>query len=485
MNTEQINRFDELMRDKLGSYEAEPDLELLPEIHARKNRFMRSRNLTKLIIGLAILSTGLILGYIYSIHVNGHATQKTNTPPSSTSNKAIKVSAYHAHTTKAKPAATNSDVANNNMNVTDKVVANTQSQYSLSNTKLIINQPRLVLAYASIQLAKPSSKAVNVIATTTAPNTTVIKPTHKTPEEAKPTKLVKSKMVNLANELSSSSLNGTVFADATYAGKTRVDLLLLNPTTRVFEIVQSTYTNAKGYYEFMELTAGEYVIKSAGIVSYSDTYYGNATEREFASGVRVFENDYKKLNGYDIQLANHIVRYQSASIIADTNSRWVLVLDQNNNPIASVLVNKNGDVQSQGASLPAGNYTIVNPSNGNKEGNIVINPDGSGKLATPSKGSIGEPDRGGATNPTAGSEVTLTPNPATNFVRVGLTPSTADPIEVVILNTNGAVVRRYTFGEGSMQSTIDISSLSIGTYYVVVKQNGVSSSSRLIKTDNR
>lgn len=491
MNTEQINRFDELMREKLGSFEAEPDMELLPEIHARKNRFMRSKNLTKLIIGLAILSTGLILGYLYSMNANGHATQKTNTPPSSTGNTAIKASAYYAPASKTNILATNSDVASNNTSATDKALANTNNKPALSNTKLIVNQTNLVLATTSIQLTKPINTAVNnivigKIASTATPNTTLVKPASKIPEEAKPTTLVKSKLVNAVNELSASTINGTVFADATYAGKTRVDLLLLNPTTRVFEIVQSTYTNAKGYYEFIELTAGEYVIKSAGMGNYSETYYGNATEREFASGVRVFENDYKNLNGYDIQLANHVVRYQSPSIIADTNSKWVLVLDQNNNPIASVLVSKNGDVQSQGANLPAGNYTIVNPANGNKEGNILINPDGTGKLANPVGGSIGEPIGGGSASiPSAPSEVTLTPNPATSYVRVGLTPSTADPIEVMILNNNGAVVRRYTFGEGSMQSTIDISSLSIGTYYVVVKQNGVSSSSRLIKTDDR
>ena len=491
MNTEQINRFDELMREKLGSFEAEPDMELLPEIHARKNRFMRSKNLTKLIIGLAILSTGLILGYLYSTNVSRPATQKTNTTPAPSSNNTIKASVNYAPALKTNRTATNSDVANNNISATDKALANTSSKHALSNTKLIVNQTNLVLATTSIQFTKPINTAVNnivigKIATTATTNTTVVKPANKIPEETKPTVLPKSKTVNIDNELSASTINGTVFADATYASKTRVDLLLLNPITHAFEIVQSTYTNAKGYYEFVELSAGEYVIKSTGLGSYRETYYGNATEREFASGVRVFENDYKNLNGYDIQLANHVVRYQNQSIIADTNSKWVLVLDQNNNPIASVLVSKNGDVQSQGASLPAGNYTIVNPSNGNKEGNILINPDGSGKLANPSGGSIGEPISGGNTSiPAASSEVTLTPNPATSYVRVGLTPSTADPIEVIILNNNGAVVRRYTFGEGSMQSTIDISSLSIGTYYVVVKQNGVSSSSRLIKTDDR
>ncbi len=490
MNTEQINRFDELMREKLGSYEAEPDMELLPEIHARKNRFMRSKNLTKLIIGLAILSTGLILGYLYSMNVSGHATQKTITPPSSISNTAVKASANQAPAAKTNRLATNSDVATTTSTKTSKTTTASNSKQYLSNNSLVANQPNIVLATAPVQVAKPSNTAVNnvvisKVATTVAANAAAAKATTKTPEETKPTVIAK-KVVNTGNELSASTINGTVFADATYATKTRVDLLLLNPITRAFEIVQSTYTNAKGYYEFVELTAGEYVIKSAGMGSYSETYYGNATEREFASGVRVFDNDFKQLNGYDIQLANHVVRYQGNSIIADTNSKWVLVLDQNNNPIASVLVSRNGDVQSQGAGLPAGNYTIVNPANGNKEGNILINPDGTGKLANPAGGSIGEPIGGGsAAIPAASSEVTLTPNPATNYVRVGLTPSTSDPIEVMILNNNGAVVRKYTFGEGSMQSAIDISSLSIGTYYVVVKQNGVSSSSRLIKTDDR
>lgn len=63
MNRNEDNMFDELMRQKLGEYQEEPDMKLLANIHARKNRFMRFYGISKLIILLGILGLGLLAGY--------------------------------------------------------------------------------------------------------------------------------------------------------------------------------------------------------------------------------------------------------------------------------------------------------------------------------------------------------------------------------------------------------------------------------------
>lgn len=565
MNTEQINRFDELMREKLNSYEeTEPDMDLLVHIHARKNRFLRTRNLFTLIILLAIVSAGIVGGYYLS---NGNSNQhqtpstQTNELPSLTGTSArlpVDDSNNNSISLPNNFAGTNSvadgknynigDVNNNHVNsgnvnptnhligltninavpkrvtvfnpiITEGLISEQLSEITSNKNNTIAenadeafntsndknnntNKTEKDACTATISYYTTYDNGFNFMAKTNNPNVqlTWLFGDGKSSKEEAPkhiyqkagqyavtltavdkTTKCKAETYTLVNvtagvDLTASSISGTVFADAEYATKTRVDLLAYNSSTNVYERVQSAFTNNKGLYEFNEIIEGNYLIKAADYKDYTSSYYGNTTDKEYANSVAIFANDYKELNGYDIQLVNHKANNVVSKNNTDSGSKWMIVLDQNNNPIASVLVNSNGNIQSSG-NLPQGNYNLMDPSTGKTSGNLNVGANGL---------TIGSPDvSAGTANglaPKAEQELVLLPNPAIDYVKVGLNPANNSPIDVRIVNSQGALVQSYTIDNGNGLTSINIGSLPVGTYYVVVKQNGVTTSSRLVKT---
>ncbi|MFN3446626.1 MAG: PKD domain-containing protein [Bacteroidia bacterium] len=566
MNTEQINKFDELMREKLNSYEeTEPDMDLLVHIHARKNRFLRTRNLFTLIILLAIVSAGIVGGYYLS---NGNSNQhqtpstQTNELPSLTGTSArlpidgsnnnaislpnnfagtdsvvdsknngiVNVYDYTAKSGNIKPTTNhvigflNNNALPKRLTVIDTIMAeglisgqlaeiksnknNTIAENSdealntLNDKNNNTHKTEKDACTATISYYTTYDNGFNFMAKTNNPNMqlTWLFGDGKSSKEESPKhiyqkagqyavtltavdKTTKCKaetytLVNVATgvDLTASSISGTVFADAEYATKTRVDLLAYNSSTNVYERVQSAFTNNKGLYEFNEIVEGNYLIKAADYKDYTSSYYGNTTDKEYANSVAIFANDYKELNGYDIQLVNHKVNNVVSKNNTDSGSKWMIVLDQNNNPIASVLVNSNGNIQSSG-NLPQGNYNLMDPATGKTTGNLNVGAKGL---------KMGSPDvNTGAQEglvPKAEQELVLLPNPAIDYVKVGLNPANNSPIDVRIVNSQGALVQSYTIDNGNGLTSINIGSLPVGTYYVVVKQNGVTTSSRLVKT---
>ena len=564
MNTEQINRFDELMREKLGSYEeTEPDMDLLVHIHARKNRFLRLRNLYTLIVILAIVSAGIVGGYYFlgdnqskqqspvnpkeqSIHATStlHGTKRDLSTKMNNETKAQTGSVVDG---KRSPIRTNKNNFVNSKNNSKSSYNNYINRQDLPETKDILNQATLnqvneskqdinkstqTKNTTSIYKVEPTAKAdynnnkdntkqiadackveidyytsydngFNFIARSQNPNIQITwlfgdgkssheqSPKHvyqkagqyavtltaidkKTKCKAETYTLVQVKQgVNLT----SSTISGTVFADAEYATKTRVDLLVYNTTNNVYERVQSAFTNNKGFYEFNEIVEGNYLIKANDFKDYTASYYGNTTDREYANSVVIFANDYKELSGYDIQLTNHRLNAVNNRNNSDTgSSRWMLVFDQNNNPVASVLVNAEGKIQSS-VNLPDGNYNLMDPSTGKSTGKLNVGADGI---------RIGTPDintgKASGLAPEPLKELVLMPNPATDYVKVSLNPSNSQPIHVKIVNSQGALVQSLTLENGNDVNNINISALPVGTYYVVVNQNGVTTSNRLVKT---
>ncbi len=55
-------------------------------------------------------------------------------------------------------------------------------------------------------------------------------------------------------------------------------------------------------------------------------------------------------------------------------------------------------------------------------------------------------------------------------------------IEITIINTQGAVIKRQIIPAGNQSNNIDISDLSAGNYYVIAKQNGVTTTKTLVKS---
>jgi hypothetical protein len=564
MNTEQINRFDELMRDKLNSYEeTDPNMDLLVQIHARKNRFLRLRNLYTLIVIIAIFSASSI-GFYYLLG-DKHSKQKSPVNQKEFS-KPAKSSIYDTdyYSNKKKNSILNAKTGsvvngnsspihtNKNNSVISKnnsksdysnsiniqqlpestVVSNQKTKNSVEELKLCSNKSTQIKTTGSKNNVEQTAKAdendsksdtkqlvdackvdidyyttydngFNFIARSQNPNIqlTWLFGDGKSSREQSPKhvyqkagqyavtltaidKRTKCKaeaytivQVKQGANLSSSTISGTVFADAEYAAKTRVDLLIYNNTTNVYELAQSAFTNNNGFYEFNEIIEGNYLIKTANYKEYTASYYGNTTDREYANSIAIFANDYKELTGYDIQLTNYKLSVLNNTEITDTsNSKWMLVFDQNNNPVASVLVNAEGKIQSS-VNLPNGNYNLMDPSTGKSTGKLNVAADGSIVGATNLKAGK---SNGLDTEPM--QELVLMPNPATDYVKVSLNPFNSKPILVKIVNSQGALVQSMSLENGSEVNNISISTLPVGTYYVVVSQNGVTTSSRLVKT---
>lgn len=567
MNTDNYNRFDELIREKLDSYEAEADMDLLVNIHARKNRFLRSRNLLTIIALLAILMAGILGGYYLSHAGKGESRQENSSTdqvadkatqsrqtgfagavnaqsnygdasysstlqgiPGSglTSNKnsgyqQVSNSTPDART--GKPTVSSASAGQNNkpgvkankdrmlydvVIAADRIPAKNQSltdrnaeqqhqqndekQNSVDKTKTtdecsasfsyyssydqslnfmasVNAAPGVVINWQfgdgeSSRELNPKhtySKAGQYAVTLTAVNT-------QTNCKAEVYKLIR---VATGASLTSSTIKGTVFADAEYAAKTMVQLI--EPSTT--RVIQTTFTNNKGHYEFNEIGAGNFVIRTSTYKNYSSTYYGNAEDVEQATNIAVFKDDYDVLSGYDIQMVANRALADNSSLKSDSGSRLMVVMDENNNPVTTVVVSANGKITSS-VKLPAGNYSLLDPLSGQSGGSLNVGDDGSASMGPKSGTGFGNDM---AENM---STVTLSPNPAGPYVNIGLTNANSSPIEVTIINYGGAIVRQFTLPNGSSSGSIDINSLSGGTYHVIVKQNGTTVTSTLVKASD-
>ncbi|MBP9186454.1 MAG: T9SS type A sorting domain-containing protein [Bacteroidia bacterium] len=543
MNTEEINRFDELMREKLNSYqESEPDMDLFSGIQSRKNRFLRLKNLYTLIFLLAIVSAGIVGGFLLTTKPNNQSQLPNKNELAKPTNG--KGTTGDAMRKKQKPASIiniNPEIENANsvdISINNGIVYNVNAEKTNSTLSIIIDNDNLnnntVLATNTInnhqelvqnekQIQKENDKqplkskeitgcnvdidyytsydnGFNFIAKTQNQNVQLtwqfgdgktskdINPKHiyqkagqyavtlTAIDKITKCKAETYKLVSVTKgvDLTASTISGTVFADAEFAAKTLVELWVRNIKTNQYEAYQAAYTNNNGYYEFDEVGEGNYLIKTSSYKLYSATYYGNTTDKEYANNLAIFANDYKHLIGYDIQMINHQQNTSIYKNTSDSGSKWMIVLDGNNNPIASVLVNANGTVQSN-STLPQGEYNLMDPTTGITSGKINVNKN---------ETSLSESSNNNAKNDLTSTqqELVLMPNPAIDNVKVSLSPSNNTPIEVSIVNYQGALMQSFTLSSGTNVNSINISWLPVGTYYVVAKQNGKTTSTRLVKT---
>ncbi|MES2690977.1 MAG: PKD domain-containing protein [Bacteroidota bacterium] len=550
MSTDNYNRFDELIREKLDSYEAEPDMDLLVNIHARKNRFLKSRNLLTIIALLAILMAGIIGGYYLSGTGNERSQQTNEEEGLSLDGKADNpLGGNGGAPSNLQPSAKQAFLlsANQGSAFTGKQSGNTSTTPSLSSTKQASakntgnmlrtgrNKERsgnrtlsdVVITADKIkgnEVQNPAADADNDKAKNKNDKTTdectaafdyyssydhsfhfmphinasanvsvnwqfgdgesskELNPKHiytKAGQYAVTLTAVNTKtnckaevykLISVAKgiELTSTTIKGTVFADAEYAGKILVQLVEPNGN-----IIQRTITNTKGYYEFNEVGAGNYLVKTSGYKHYSSTYYGNAVQTEYATNIAVFKDDYEVLSGYDIQMIANMNHGENSTAQSDSGSKLMIIMDENNNPVTTVVMNANGKIISSN-KLPAGNYTMLDAQSGKPSGGLSVGNDGSSSVQ-PKDNLISENQ----------SAVTLSPNPAGHYVNVGLTNAGNSPIDVTIINYGGAIVKQFTLPSGSTSSSVDINSLSGGSYHVIVKQNGITVTSTLVKgSDN-
>lgn len=552
MNTEQINRFDELMREKLSSYEAEPDMDLLQVVHARKNRFLTFRNLQKLIILLSLLGVGILGGYLMfnstSAQKNKRLENKTGTQLS-----AVTKTSGHNVVNAMRKTCSSSGVCqtknNNEMqaelagasnqidNEKDVIAGGTNksknfiselpvrkqiaSNFFTIDTDVLSQQPIVNEQQAPVLVTNSNNQVVEACnakftyytnydgsiqftpITTEQDNNAKFSwnfgdgsESHKNNPKhnySKPgayavvltvtnkrngCKVDYAQLVRIDETAirSTTNISGTVFANAEFANHLQIDLLEYNYQSNDFEWAQSTFTNNKGYYEFSEVVAGNYMILTSGFKNYLPTYYGNNTDKNYATTLSVFADDYTDLKGYDIQLTGNPLADNTRTNTIDTSKTILLVFDENNNPIASIEVSKNGS--TNGGNLPDGNYKLVNPATGQSAGDLEIG-NGSSKIKTPDgSGSGGTGSRGSGVE----CQLSLMPNPAVNSVTVGLSHAENAVIEITIINNQGAIIKRQTIPAGSQSESIDVSGLSPGNYYVIAKQNGITTTKTLVKS---
>ncbi len=366
MNTEEINRFDELMREKLNSYqEAEPDMDLFKGIQSRKSRFLRLKNLYMLIFLLAVVSAGIVGGFLLTTKTNNQsqlpksnaivkptngvssAIQKqdkyanlynyklqqnienANSVASSINNAVV----YNDNTTNNKTTQNNNHTVNDDKLISKTVLTNptinpkdllkNSIQAEEKYDKQPINVKETSGCNVDIDYYTSYDNGFNFIAKTQNQNVQLTWQfgDGKTSKENGPKHIYQKagqyaviltaidkttkckaetyKLVTVTKgvDLTASTISGTVFADAEFAAKTLVELWVHNTKTNQYEAYQSAYTNSKGYYEFDEVSEGNYIIKTSNYKLYNATYYGNTTEKEFANSLTILANDYKQLLG--------------------------------------------------------------------------------------------------------------------------------------------------------------------------------------------
>jgi hypothetical protein len=79
--------------------------------------------------------------------------------------------------------------------------------------------------------------------------------------------------------------------------------------------------------------------------------------------------------------------------------------------------------------------------------------------------------------------VNIYPNPAANFISVGLTLPATEPTNVYVRNMNGRVVYEGIIETGSMVKVVDVNMLPLGNYIATIKNNDQLSTVRFAKTN--
>lgn len=521
MNTDQLNKFDELIREKLSHYEQESDMELMTQIHARKNRFVRFKTFQKAIILLLLLLVGVTGVYCLKL-----VMQQTDAAQYKAISTKRLVQTNNASTKSGQITATQNLTAEKNTsqttNATNAQATSLIKQLALKNNVRQINssissnltsinqhQPTNILADKStknigtclatfsynkhnngVVVFKPefnveknieliwhfgdglTSNETNPAHVYSTANKYIVELVVVNKQTSCRAQQVKTIEVTKPVYTKSSTISGTVFANKQYTQKHLVDLLAYNFTNNIYQLTQRTLTNENGYYEFTQVAGGKYIIVTVGNQHYLPTFYGNTTQQDYASSITVFLDDHKHFKGYDIQLINTPEIVTSISNKVDTETTAMVAYDNNTKSVKIVRVTKSGKVVT---SIPNGSYTLVNPETGIVNGGLEV-VEGVGKFTSSEETSINAQnmvDRD--------AELNLVPNPANNAVSVKLSSSNNAQIDVHIFNSQGAIVRQFKQSASSYADNINIGDLPTGYYYVVATQNGKRTTKTLIK----
>jgi hypothetical protein len=280
------------------------------------------------------------------------------------------------------------------------------------------------------------------------------------------------------------TLNGKVVAGTAVLKNAPLELFRFDEQKGGFKSDQTFRTNQMGEYTIILQRNARYLLKgypTTDAAHYSATYWGNTSEREDATEIMVMPSENDHLFGYTIQLVYdeqdaEQITDQKPPILPTTQTQQVLLMNSDNQIVSVGTVDANGNY-TFGPGVKAGDYKIVNPSNGTSTPTSVT-PEGNGLSGNvPSMGAPASPS-------SASDKVTVYPNPASSLVNLGLNSDQNETATLVITDAAGVEKSRKTvvFNSGFNQAQCDISAFSPGIYYVMIFRNNKQvSSSRLVK----
>ncbi len=271
-------------------------------------------------------------------------------------------------------------------------------------------------------------------------------------------------------------LKGMVKSGGTGTKEAIVELMQFDRTKNGYEILSTIKANQSGMFEFAGIKEGKYLLKAYPVLNgdgYMPTFWGNTASSDEAGEIVAFDGD-QDLIGYNIDLLyNPLAKIEQPSNLLEQNRKTILLFDQNNQLVASITADANGNFNFGG--LKAGNYTAVDPETG-KSGSVDAGANGntSGNAST----------LGGSGSVAVSGKISLSPNPAKDMVNFGVEAATEETATIIIVNANGVEIYKtqQKLNGGFNQSQLDVSGLAPGVYYVmVIRGNNKIVTSRLVK----
>ncbi len=287
------------------------------------------------------------------------------------------------------------------------------------------------------------------------------------------------------------NINGYVIATNNIVYNAQVTLFGINPAG-YFYPTQSTYTNPNGWYNFMNVSAGTYIIlaipasDSMNASQYLPTFYGDVIFWDQATEIvlGVPQNPYNiNLQSFDSigsgggYIGGQLLGGGKAMM---TGGQEVLLLDLSNTPVRMTYTDAQGNFSF--ASLPFGDYLVSPMVTGSTTVPTQVNLNASNPTASVVMTINGNSITGiSKAEPTSQIE-NIYPNPAVSEISVNI--KSAGNVKMQILDATGKtiVLQNITVPANGKLLTIPVSGLTPGLYFLVIQdENGNTSSKRFVK----
>jgi PKD repeat protein len=287
------------------------------------------------------------------------------------------------------------------------------------------------------------------------------------------------------------NINGYVIATNNFVYNAQVTLFGINPAG-YFYPAESTYTNPNGWFNFMNVSEGTYIIlaipasDSMNASQYLPTFYGDVVFWDQATEIILGAPQ----NPYTINLQSFDSIGSGGGYIGGqllgggkammTGGQEILLLDLSNTPVRITYTDAQGNFSF--ASLPFGDYLVSPMVTGSTTVPTQVNLNASNPTASVVMTINGNTITGiSKTEPTSQIE-NIYPNPAVSEISVNI--KSAGNVKMQILDATGKtiVLQNNAVPANGKLLTIPVSGLTPGLYFLVIQdENGNTSSKRFVK----